>query len=193
MKAYLYDFDKTICPGDSGSEFWFFCLVRKPWLAVFLPVQAIGGLCYLCGILPKVQRACSIHSFVRAIDTDKMAAKFRDKKLRRVYPFFRERKRDLPTVVCSASPDFLIRPICDSLGVEVLIATSVSAETGRIYSDVCKKHRKLVRLEKELPGWNFEEVYSDSLKNDVHILRLGKRAFHTVKGKVTEIDLSNLK
>lgn len=188
-QAYLYDFDKTICPGDAGSAFWLFCLVRRPWIIVFLPIQMIGGACYLAGVFKRAQRLCSIHSFVRFIDTEKMLDKFWDRRQKSIYQFFIERKRDLPTVICTASPDFIIKPICDRLGVEKLVATKVSIRTGTIKSDVCKRFEKVQRLKEELPGCEFAEVYSDSLKNDIHILRLGKRAFHTVSGRVSEIRL----
>jgi phosphatidylglycerophosphatase C len=188
-KAYLYDFDNTICAGDSGSAFWLFCLVRKPWLIVFLPVQIIGGVCYKLGIFRNIQRKFSLYCFLRAIDSEKMAEKFWNRRQRKIYPFFYERKRDMPTVVCTASPEFLIKPVCDRLGVEKVIATKVNADTGKIMSKPCKQYEKVKRLGEELPGCEFPEVYSDSLKNDIHILKLGKRAFHTVHGKVSEIRL----
>ncbi len=188
-KAYLYDFDKTICSGDAGSGFWLFCLVRKPWLAVFLPVQAVGGVCYMLNIFPKIQRSLSIYCFLRVTDTEKMVKKFWDRREIKIFPFFNQRKRDLPTVVCTASPDFLIEPICKKLGVEKVVATRVNTETGKILSKPCKRHEKVVRLGEELPDCEFPEVYSDSMKDDIFILRLGEKAFHTVHGKATEIQL----
>jgi len=188
-KAYLYDFDNTICAGDAGSGFWLFCLVRNPWLIVFLPVQAIGSFCYMLGIFHKIQRKFSVYCFLRVIDSEKMVEKFWDKRQKRIFPFFLERKRDLPTVVCTASPDFIIKPICERLGVEKVIATKVNTKTGKMISKACKRSEKVIRLEEELPGCEFSEVYSDSLKNDIFILKLGQRAFHTVHGKVSEIQL----
>ena len=42
MLADLYDFDKTVFDGESGSEFWLFCLKRHPSIIRFLPKQAAG-------------------------------------------------------------------------------------------------------------------------------------------------------
>ncbi len=188
MKAYLYDFDKTVCPSDCGSRFWLFCLRKKPWLIVFLPVQIIGGLCKVLKICEKLQRTCSIHSYIRGIDTKKLADEFCEMKLKTVYPYFLSRKRDLPTVVCSASPEFILRPICQKLEVDYLICTKVDSHRGKILSATCKGHEKVVRIKSELPDFTFEEVYSDSIKHDTPILLLGEKAFLVTDGKVSLID-----
>ena len=187
MKAYLYDFDKTICPGDCGSQFWLFCLKKKPWLIVFLPIQFIGGLCKVLKICESVQRTCSIHSYVRGIDTKKLADEFCEMKLRTVYPYFLERKRDCPTVVCSASPDFILNPICEKLGIEHLVCTKADAKTGKILSRTCKGKEKVVRLKEEFPDFSYSEVYSDSIKHDTPILSLGNTAYLIKDGDVSVI------
>lgn len=52
--------------------------------------------------------------FLRFVNTEKMVKKFWEKNEKRIYPFFRPENRDLPAVVCSASPEFLLRPICEN-------------------------------------------------------------------------------
>ena len=44
MIADLYDFDKTVFNGESGSEFWLFCLKRHPRIIKYLPKQLKGLL-----------------------------------------------------------------------------------------------------------------------------------------------------
>lgn len=62
MLADLYDFDKTVFDGESGSEFWLFCLKRHPSIIRFLPKQAAGlfGHYVFRKISKKPQRNCSI-------------------------------------------------------------------------------------------------------------------------------------
>ncbi|MBQ3150803.1 MAG: haloacid dehalogenase-like hydrolase [Clostridia bacterium] len=189
MKAYLYDFDKTICPGDCGSQFWLFCLKKRPWLIVFLPIQMIGGLCKVLKICEPLQRRCSIHSYVRGIDTESFVSEYCDKKIKTVFPYFHNRKRDLPTVVCSASPDFILKPICKKLEVEYLVCTEVDGKSGKILSKTCKGKEKVIRLNEKLEGFTYAEVYSDSEKHDLPILKLGEKAFLVTDGKVRELRL----
>lgn len=138
-------------------------------------------------ICESVQRTCSIHSYVRGIDTKKLADEFCEMKLRTVYPYFLERKRDCPTVVCSASPDFILNPICEKLGIEHLVCTKADAKTGKILSRTCKGKEKVVRLKEEFPDFSYSEVYSDSIKHDTPILSLGNTAYLIKDGDVSVI------
>lgn len=189
MHVYLYDYDKTIAPGDTGSEFWLYCLLRRPYILLLLPFQIIGGVCYLLRICDKLSRVCSIHCYMRFLNAEKLAQGYAKKKLKKTYSYFYGRKTDKPTVVCSASPTFLLKPICDALGVEYLIATDVDPKTGVIQTKVCKFEEKVRRLKEAYPDFVYDEVYSDSLKNDIYILRLGEQAFHVVDGKVRKVDV----
>lgn len=189
MHVYLYDYDKTVCSGDTGSEFWLYCLLRRPYILVFLPFQIIGGICYLLGICEKLSRVCSIHCYMRAVNAEKLAERFARRKVQRTYAYFQKRRRDKPTVICSASPTFLLEPICRALGAEYLLATDVDPKTGIVRSKVCKYDEKVRRLREAYPDFIYDEVYSDSLKNDRYILELGEKAFHVVDGVPHDITL----
>ena len=189
MIADLYDYDGTICPGDTGSAFWLFCLVRRPYILVFLPFQLIGGLCYLLGVCDFLARRCSIHCYMRALNAEKLAERFAQKRVQKTFAYFQKRDPDRPVVVCSASPDFLLRPICQKLGVARLVATDVDPKTGVVSGKVCKGKEKVRRLEKACADCTFENVYSDSLRHDVHILRLGKTAYRVINGEPQEIQI----
>jgi hypothetical protein len=41
-------------------------------------------------------------------------------------PYFLDRDKTTPVVVCSASPEFLVKPICEKLGVAHTIATRMN-------------------------------------------------------------------
>ena len=190
MHVQLYDYDGTIRPGDTGSAFWLFCLVRRPYILLFLPFQALGGLCYMLGVCERFSRICSVHCYMRALNAPKLAQRFAARQLRKIYPYFLSRDRSLPTVVCSASPAFLLAPICGALGVDTLVATDVDPHTGVIRSPVCKGERKVQRLRAEYPLFQYDAVYSDSLRHDMPILRLGNRAFRVENGVPHLLDLS---
>ena len=189
MITDLYDYDGTICPGDTGSAFWLFCLVRRPYIVLFLPFQMIGGLCYLLGICDFLARHCSIHCYMRALNAPRLAQKFAEKRVRKTYAYFLRRDRTRGAVVCSASPEFLLRPICEKLGVTQLIATDVDPKTGVVRGKTCKNAEKVRRLEAAFPACTFERVYSDSLRHDLPILKLGRTAYLVRHGEISEIRL----
>ena len=189
MTADLYDYDGTICPGDTGSAFWLFCLVRRPYIVVFLPFQLIGGLCYLLGVCDFLARYSSIHCYMRALNSEKLAERFAEKRVRKTFAYFTQRDASRPVVVCSASPEFLLQPICRRLGVGRLVATDVDPKTGVVRGKVCKNEEKVRRLRDACADCSFDRVYSDSLRHDVHILRLGKTAYRVTGGVPREIQI----
>ena len=187
MHADLYDYDGTICPGDTGSAFWLYCLLRRPYILIFLPFQLIGGLCYLCGICDTLARHMSVHCYMRAVNAPKLAARFAEKRVRKTFPYFLNRDPSIPVVVCSASPEFLLRPICEKLNVQHLVASDVDPKTGVVHGRTCKGPEKVRRLRAEYPDCTFECVYSDSLRHDLPILGLGQKAYHVTDGTPKEI------
>ena len=188
MHADLYDYDGTICPGDTETAFWLYCLPRRPYILLFAPIQLVGLICYFLRVDNKFTKYVNIYCFMRAVNGEKLAKRFAQKRIRKTYPYFAKRDRTRPVVVCSASPEFLLRPICGALGVEHVIGTQVDPRTGVVHSKICKRAEKVRRLREQLPDVTYENVYSDSLRHDVHIFRLGQNAYQVVHGEPREID-----
>ena len=130
--------------------------------------------------------------FLQSIDGEKFAEDYWDKNLKNIYPFFLPENRDLPAVVCSASPEFLLKPVCEKLCVDKVIGTQMDPKTGYIKGKNCKNAEKAARISKELPDYSFYCAYSDSLKHDKPILELGERAFLAKKGKIKEIHINRI-
>ena len=66
-------------------------------------------------------------------------------------------------------------------------------KTGRIDGFNCKDKQKPLRLAEALPDAEFVNVYSDSLKNDIHIFELGQKCFHAQKGVLTEMSIEEIR
>ena len=49
----VFDFDETILHGNSVRRFFGYCLVRLPYLVLYLPVQLVACLLYAVKILNK--------------------------------------------------------------------------------------------------------------------------------------------
>lgn len=189
MIADLYDFDKTVFDGESGSEFWLFCLKRHPSIIRFLPKQAAGLFGhYVFRKISKKRSKEMFYSYLKAINAEKEAELFWQEKADRMNDWFNPREHDVKTVVCSASPVFQIKPVCDKLGVDLLIATRMNPSTGLIEGENCKNTEKVSRLKKEAADYEFRDVYTDNLVSDGPILELATRKkIHVQGGKRSEI------
>ena len=69
----------------------------------------------------------------------------------------------------------------------------MNPKTGKIIGYNCKDKQKPLRIKEALPDAIFINVYSDSLKNDIHIFELGERCFHAKKGKLEEMTLDEIR
>lgn len=187
----LYDFDKTVYPQDSETVFLFYCMLRRPYLLILAPYLLFNLILFFLGFGDKYKGRC--FAFLRFIDGEKMADQFWKNQKKRIYPIFNPENRKRPIVVCSASPEFFLRPICDEYKVDVMIATRMNPKTGEIIGFNCKDKQKPLRLAEKLPDAKFINVYSDSLKNDIHIFELGERCFHAEKGVLTEMSIEEIR
>lgn len=187
----LYDFDKTVYPQDSETVFLFFCILHRPWLILLSPWLLLNLILFFLGFGDQFKGRC--FSFLRFIDGEKMAVKFWENQQKNIYPIFNPENRERPVVVCSASPEFFLRPICEKYDVHTLIATRMDPKTGRIDGYNCKDKQKPIRLAETLPDAEFINVYSDSLKNDVHIFELGKKCYLAKKGTLTEMSIEEIR
>ena len=189
MKVDLYDFDKTVCPNDTAPVFWFYCLRKHPVIIRHIPKQFLALIKFLLGKYDTTQFKEISFCFLGDLDAEKTAEKFWEKRIKKIYSFFLAQNRDLPAVVVSASAEFMIRPVCDALGVHKLIGTRMDPKTGKIEGKNCRGKEKASRIEKELEGYTFVKAYSDSLKNDGPMLKLAQKSYKATKGKLEEIKI----
>lgn len=190
-KFDLYDFDKTVYPVDSETVFLFYCIFRRPYLILLAPWLLFNLIIFFMGFGDRFKGKC--FSFLRFIDGEKMAKEFWENQKKNIYPIFEPQNRERAVVVCSASPEFFLKPICEEYGVHTLIATRMNPKTGRIDGYNCKDKQKPLRLAEALPDAEFINVFSDSLKNDIHIFELGQKCFHAQKGVLTEIGIDEIR
>ena len=175
----VYDFDKTILPYDSTEAFFAFCLLRWPRVAG----PALGALPYAAGLklgLTDKTRAKEVfyRFLTRVPDVDAAVEEFWRLNYGGINAWYLAQKRP-DDIISSASPDFLLRPVAEKLGVR-LIASRVDRRSGWTLGENNHDEEKVRRFRREYPHTEIDGFYSDSL-SDTPMARLARRAF-LVKG-----------
>jgi phosphoserine phosphatase len=182
MKINLYDFDKTIYDGDSTRDFFFFELKRHPIIFITLFETAFFGLLYLLHIVSKTKMKEHFYKFlkfIKNIDAEVIAFwRINDNKIKKFY----KDKNHEHDIIISASPEFLLLPICNRLKVKDMMASRVDKLTGKTHGLNCHDIEKVRRLNEKYDDYVVMESYSDSYKSDKPILDLAKKAY-LVKGE----------
>ena len=178
----VYDFDGTIYNGDSTVDFYLFCLAGAPGLIGCLPRQLRGILSRRLGRMGDEEMKSLFFSFLCRVDTERAVLAFWEKRERRIFPWYREVMR-ADDVIISASPVFLLAPLCRRLGLREPIATPVDPVNGRLLGKNCKGEEKAACFAARFPGGKIDRFYSDSL-TDLPMARLAEEAFFVKKGRV---------
>ena len=180
----VYDFDQTVFWPDSSFCFVKYCLRHYP-RAVLSTLPGVG----IFGLLRLMEKAETkdlkerIFSFLPLLDdVDRIVEEFWEEHRGNLQPWYLRQKRD-DDLIISASPEFLLRPICDELGVS-LIATVMDPYTGKIHGPNCHDEEKVRRFKREYPDVRVESFYSDSLA-DAPMAALADYAYLVKNGAPT--------
>lgn len=161
----VYDFDETIYDGDSSIDFYLFNLKRNPFLARKWWKQARAFLKYKRGKISKTEMKTVFYGYFKDIENiDLQVHQFWANHEHKIKSWYLAQKRDDDLIV-SASPYFLLKPICEKLGIE-LIASVVDPKTGRNLEDNCYGAEKVRRIALKYDLKDIDEFYSDSYSDD---------------------------
>lgn len=169
----VFDFDKTIFRVDSTVAFWKYCIRRKKSLIFLLPKQGFYGVLHGLKIISLTAFKEKFFCFFKHIDAERWAEEFWAENEGGVMPWAREAIAEGDYVV-SASPEFLLRPVCKKLGVH-LLATVADPKTGKITGENCKGEEKIRRLA-AVGVTKWEKSFSDSL-SDTPILAVADEGY----------------
>lgn len=178
-----YDFDETIYIRDSSVSFYLYCLKRYPSaILCTVPRTLLMGAKKALGKIDITALKEQLFSFVRYIDAERAVAQFWEEKFDGVGEWYLAQKKD-DDIIISASPEFLLRPAAEKLGVR-LIATRMDSKTGRITGKNCHDVEKVRRFHEQYPGAHTECFYSDSL-SDTPMAELADSAVLVTRGKLS--------
>lgn len=180
----IYDFDKTIYGSDSTKDFLLYSLKKHPALVRFLPGMGWAACLYLCKAIDKTAMKQRFYRIFTGYDAQALLEEFWDKHQHKVFSWYPGQQEE-SDIVISASPEFLLRPICSRLGIKHLIASRVDPKTGKYTGLNCWGPEKVVRLKNELGYTQCDKFFSDSY-SDQPLADIAEEAFLILKdGTIT--------
>ena len=186
----VYDFDKTIYDGDSTIDFYLFCLKNKPSIIICLPLQVSSFILYKLRIKDKEYFKSKFFSFLKHIsDVDNYVKKFWKTNNGKIKVWYKKQKQ-ATDVIISASPEFLLKPICHELKINTVIASKVDKKTGEFLSKNCYGEEKVSRYNKEV-NKEVNAFYSDSM-SDLPMMKISKKSYLVDKDKIEEKNITSI-
>ncbi|MFI3230675.1 MAG: HAD-IB family phosphatase [bacterium] len=183
MLRNVYDFDKTIFDGDSTQKFYIFLLTRHPQLLTCLPKQAFYFTLFSMGLITKTEFKEKFYSAFKLVpNIDKEVELFWIINIKNIKTWYYENHRD-DDIVISASPEFLLEPICRQLNINCLLASRVNKKNGTYKGLNCYGEEKVIRLKQSYPNVRINEFYSDSF-SDEPLAKLARKSYFVVKDEL---------
>lgn len=179
----VYDFDNTIYRGDSTLDFYKFCIRKNPLLLRYLVFQIYAFFLYILGIYNKTKLKESFFCFLKGIENiDCFLYEFwKNYKYRIAYWYLIQKENT--DVIISASPEFLLRPVANELGIH-LIASVVCKKSGKYTGVNCYGEEKVRRFYEKYPQGTIENFYSDSI-SDKYMAKIAKNSYIIIRGEKT--------
>lgn len=174
VRMDVYDFDGTLYKGDSTRDFTLWCARRHPRAALTLPrAGAAAVACFGLKRMEKTRFKADLYRYLQFVPhiEQELEAFWKAHEANIAGPC-RAKPGDL---VISASPDFLLRDVCEKRGL-ALIASQVDAHTGAILGPNCSNEEKVRRYREQYADTPVERFYSDS-HNDDPMAALATRAY----------------
>lgn len=177
----VYDFDKTIYYDDSATDFYLFSLKKDPKLALKLPNLAYNYLKFKKGKITRTELKEVLYQYLPTIDNlDERVKEFWAAHDHKIKQWYLDQKRD-DDLIISASPEFLIAPICQQLNLNFM-ASRLDPKTGRYYGKNCYGEEKVRRYYEVYNENLIDEFYSDHL-SDTPLAKMANKAFLVIDDK----------
>ena len=180
-----YDFDKTIYKRDSSVTFYLWCVKRYPRIARRWPRLARDFVEYKTRHITKHMFMERLYQYLHDVpdvhaEVDQFWNEHED-DMRIWY----KRQWHMDDLIISASPEFLIRPIAQRLGVRNVLASPLNPDTGLYEGERCHGEGKVRAFRRAYPHARLERFYSDSL-SDTPMALIAKKAYLVTGERLTE-------
>lgn len=149
-----------------------------------------GFTLYLLGRISKTKFKQYFFSFLKGQDNiDVLIDEFWSNNRNKIKTWYHKQKSE-QDIIISASPNFLLEPICNQLNVKYLVASIVDKNTGEFDGENCYAEEKVHRLKKEFDSYNIEVFYSDSY-SDQPLANLATVKYFVQKDNLLEWSISS--
>lgn len=190
MIMNVYDFDGTIYKNDSTRDFYYYLLRHYTKVIKYLPKFILDVIKYKLDVVTKTKMKETFYRFLNSFEDgeiDRIVLEFWDKHRYKIYDWF-YRQKDQSDVIISASPRYILEPICKELNVH-LICSEVNVKNGDYIGINCYGEEKVNRFYKEFPNGKIDKFYSDS-DSDLPLAKLAKEAYKVNRrGEVKKWDV----
>ncbi|AMC92501.1 phosphoserine phosphatase [Erysipelothrix larvae] len=171
----VYDFDETIYHGDSSVDFYKFNLKKNPGLAKYWGAQIKAGADFKRGKISKTAMKTIFYRYFNSLENhEALILEFWDAHRHNIKDWYLEQRSD-DDVIVSASPEFLLAPICKELNIH-LIGSIVNPYTGEHLKENCYGDEKVKRFSEHFNLEDMDQFYSDSYSDDP-LAQYAKEAF----------------
>lgn len=172
----VYDFDNTIYDGDSTFDFYIFSLKRHKKILLTFPSLLKSALkFYLFKKGTKTEFKQIMYRFLRYVNYPEDLEDFWKAHKKNIKKWYLNQQKD-DDIIISASPVFLLKPICDELGIKNLFASIVDKNTGKYTGENCHGKEKVRVFKTAFKNTQIDEFYSDS-KSDTPLAEISNKAF----------------
>ena len=173
----IYDFDGTLYRGDSTMDFLKYSFKKHPGLVRFLPAMGIAALKhYGFKSIDKTAMKETFYRLFTAYDAEGLLEEFWDKHEKNIFPWYPGKRQKENDIIISASPEFLLQPICKRLGIQYMMASRVDSKTGKYTGKNCWGSEKPIRLESQMGITHCDNFYSDSY-SDQPLAKIADKAW----------------
>ncbi len=158
----VFDFDKTIYDGDSTVDFWKFCLKKCPKTRRHIIRSGFNGIRFIMGVMEKTAFKEDFYRFLCELENvDQLLEEFWNINQVKIKKWYLQMQKE-DDIIISASPEFLLKPICSRLGIKYLMASRVDVKTGKYNGVNCHGKEKVRRYKEKFASMQIHEFYSDS-------------------------------
>ena len=179
----VYDFDHTIYNGDASADFIFYAIKQDIRLLRYVPMMSLALFVLVFRLKSRKAVKQDAFSFLKGVrNVDAMLEGFWATHENKVADWYKK-QQEANDIIISASPDFLLAPIAEKLGVGTLIATTMNSRTGVIEGENCRGEEKLRRLDAYDSSLIIDRAYSDSL-SDAPLLERASHGYIVRRGTI---------
>ena len=178
----VYDFDGTIYRNDATRDFYYYLLRNYTKVIKYLPKFVLDAIKYKLDVVTKTKMKETFYRFLNSFEDgeiEKLVLKFWDTHRHKIFDWYYKQREDTDVII-SASPRYILEPICKELNVN-LICSEVDVKTGDYHGLNCYGEEKVRRFYEKYPKGIIDKFYSDS-KSDLPLAKIAKEAYLVKRG-----------